>query len=162
MLGGLLALPFGAALAGSSAGCAAIAGEETIDAFFIVGKNAGPGFSGWSEYALDDAPDKDQKATLERILLNAPAGWKDLTFMRFVFAEAVQPDGTRTPIASQDTWPKNDTLAPLEILFDGNVRDLLYPDGKRLRVEWEGEFDPNVDYGENGARVNAQVIIEIL
>lgn len=161
LLGGLLALPF-APLVSGAAGCAALAGEETIDAFFMVGKNAGPGFNGWSEYNLDEAPDPDQAATLERIMLNAPDGAKDLTFITEVFAEAVQPDGTRTPIASGSNFPKNDTIAAMDILFDGNLRNLLYPDGKKLRVEWEGKFDPTYPYPEGGARVNAQVIIEIL
>lgn len=162
LLGGLLALPVAPVVGSFGAGCAAIAGEETIDAFFMVGKNAGPGFNGWSEYNLDEAPDPDQAATLERIMLHAPTGAKDLTFIVEVFAEAVQPDGTRTPIASGSNFPKNDTIASMDILFDGNLRNLLYPDGKKLRVEWEGKFDPTYPYPEGGARVNAQVIIEIL
>lgn len=161
LLSGLLAVPVGASLS-AVAGCAALAGEETIDAFFVVGKNAGPEFNGWSEYNLDEAPDPDQEATLERIMLNAPSGAKDLTFITSVLAEAVQPDGTRTPIASGGNFPKNDTIAPMEILYDGNVRKLLYPNGKKLRVEWAGTFDPSYPYPEGGARVNAQVIIEIL
>src|SRR5688572_7807136 len=54
MLGGLLGLSAGASLGG---GCAAIAGEETIEAFFIVGKGTDADFDGWSEYNFDEPVD---------------------------------------------------------------------------------------------------------
>jgi hypothetical protein len=159
MLGGLLGLSAGASL---GSGCAAIAGEETIEAFFIVGKGTDADFDGWSEYNFDEPVDPDQAATLERVMLNAPAGAGDLTFIIDVFAEAVQPDGTRTPLASGSNFPKNDTIAPLEILYDGNLRPLLYPDGMKLRIEWSGHFDTTYPHPDKGTRVEAQVVVEIL
>src|SRR5512139_2522758 len=158
ILGALLGAPAALSL---GSGCAAIAGEETIDAFFVVGKGTDADFDGWSEYNFDEAPDPDQAATLERVMLNAPAGAKDLTFITSVYAEAVQPDGTRTPLASGSNFPKNDTIAPLEILYDGNLRPLLYPNGKKLRIEWSGTFDTTYPHPDGGTRVEAQVIVEI-
>ena len=143
-------------------GCAAIAGEETIDAYFTVGKGTDSDFNGWSEYNFDEAPDPDQAATLERVMLHAPPPAKDLTFITSVFAECVQPDKTRTPLAQGSNFPKNDTIAPLDILYDGNLRPLLYPDGKKIRIEWSGTFDTSYPHPEEGTKVQAQVVIEIL
>ncbi len=169
ILRGFLALPpalgaaaLGGSLATSLGGCAAIAGEETIDAYFTVGRGTDADFNGWSEYNFDSAPDKDQAATLERVMLHAPDGAGDLTFITSVFAECVQPDKTRTPLAQGSNFPKNDTIAPLDILYDGNLRPLLYPDGKKIRIEWSGTFDTTYPHPEGGTKVQAQVVIEIL
>lgn len=161
VLGGLLALP--AAFGGAFfTGCAAIAGEETIDAFFTVGKGTDADFDGWSEYNFDEAVDPEQAATLERVMLHAPGGAGDLTFITSVYAEAVQPDKTRTPLAQGSNFPKNDSIAPLDILYDGNLRPLLYPDGKKLRIEWSGTFDTTYPHPEGGTKVQAQVVVEVL
>ncbi len=160
-LGGLLLLPSGLLLPAGLGGCAALAGEETIDAFFNV-RGSDSDFAGWTEYNFDEAPDADQAATLERVMLNAPAGVPDLTFITSLLAEAVQPDGTRTKLAIAGTFPKNDTIAPLDVVFDGNLRPLLYPDGRKLRIEWHGTFDTSYPLPEGGVRVEAQIVIEIL
>jgi hypothetical protein len=152
---GSLALPLGG-------GCASLLGEETFEAYFYVGKGSDDDFGGWTEKNLDEAPDPDQEAILKRVLLRAPDGVKDLTFIKSLFVEVVQPDKTRTPMAQATSFPANDTMAPLDILYEDNLRPLLYPDGRKIRFEWSGTFDTSYPYPDGGLRVDALITIEIL
>ncbi|NUP05864.1 MAG: hypothetical protein HOW73_07385 [Polyangiaceae bacterium] len=149
-----------AAMAAGAAGCAALAGEETIEAFVVVNHTDSGSFWGWTEYELDEPADEDQGATLERVLLRAPDGVGDLRFITSLLAEVVTPEA-RTPVAQGSDFPQNDTMAPLEVLFDGNLRP-LFPDGKKIRIEWSGTIDTAYVFPAEGIRVDALIVIEVL
>jgi hypothetical protein len=147
-----------------SAGCAALAGEETIEATMIVGENGTSKFYGFTEYELDDPAAPDDKAELRRVLLRAPDGFDDMRFLTHVFGEVVMPDGSRTPLVSGEgeDFPANDTMAKLEVLYEDNLRP-FFVDGKKIRIEWNGAVDNvNYTYPPQGAIVDALVTIEVL
>ena len=152
--------PSAAAAAAAASSCAALVGEETIEAFVVVYKSDSGTFWGWTEYNLDEPVDEDQGATLERVLLRAPSGVSDLRFIVSLLAEVVTPEA-RTPVAQGGDFPKNDTMAALEVLFDGNLRP-LFPDGKKIRIEWSGTVDTTYDFPPEGIRVDALIVIEVL
>ncbi|MBK8941732.1 MAG: hypothetical protein IPM79_30065 [Polyangiaceae bacterium] len=148
------------AAAAAAQGCAALAGEETIEAFVVVTKTDSGSFWGWTEYNLDEPADPDQGATLERVLLRAPEGVDDLRFLTSLFAEVVNAE-SRTLVAQSTSFPANDTMAPLDILYDGDLRP-LFPDGKTIRIEWSGTIDLAYEFPPEGIRVDALIVIEIL
>lgn len=149
-----------AAAAKATAGCAALAGEETIEAFVVVQKTDSGSFWGWTEYNLDEPADPDQGATLERVLLRAPDGVNDLRFLTSLYAEIVNAE-TRTLVAQATSFPANDTMAPLDVLYDGDLRP-LFPDGKTIRIEWTGTIDMTYEFPAEGIRVDALIVIEVL
>ena len=153
-------LPLGLAIPG----CKALLGEETIDAFMIVGQGGTSSFYGFTEYELDEAAGPDDAAELRRVLLRAPQGFDDLRFLTSLFGEVVMPTGERTALVSGEAedFPENDNMAPLEVLFEGNLRP-FFTDGKKIRIEWTGSVDTvNYTFPPEGARVNALVTIEVL
>ena len=143
-------------------GCASLLGEETIEAHFTVGRGGKPQFYGWTEYHFGQKVDQDVGAELLHAHLQAPDGTTDLRVITRLRCEAVQPDGTRTPLASGSDFPENDTLAKLDILYDGNLRPLLFPDAETLRVEWTGTIDTAFPFPEGGIKIAARIIIEVL
>lgn len=149
------------ASAALTGGCAALAGEETIDAFVIV-KGGGDGrFAGWTEYNLDEPADPDQGATLERVLLRAPEGVTDLRFITSLLAEVVSGD-VRTPVATGGDFPAADNIAKLDVIYDGDLRPLFSADAQKIRIEWSGTIDTTFVFPEDGIRVDASIILEIL
>jgi len=157
-------LSFGAASTLGATGCAALAGEETIEAFMIVGENGTSNFFGFTEYNLDSPAAPDDAAELRRVLLRAPDGFSDMKFLISLFGEIVTPDGTRTPLVSgkREDFPANDTMAKLEVLYEDNLRP-FFIDDRKIRIEWKGSVD-NVayTYPPQGAKVTALVTLEIL
>jgi hypothetical protein len=158
VLGGLI--PFGLAIPG----CKALLGEETIDAFVIVGQGGHANFYGFTEYELDEAAGPDDAAELRRVLLKAPPGFDDLRFLTSLLGEVVMPTGERTPIVSgqAEDFPANDTMASLEVLFEDNLQP-FFTDGKKIRIEWTGSVDTvNYTFPAEGVRINALVTFEVL
>jgi len=152
----------GAVVTGSlSGGCAAIAGEETIDAFVMVHGGGNGSFFGWTEYSLDEPADPEQGATLERVMLKVPPGVTDLRFITSLLAEVVTP-AVRTPVAQGSNFPPSDTIAPLDIIFDGDLRPLFSDDATTIRIEWSGTIDTTFVFPPEGIRVDAQIILEVL
>jgi len=143
-----------------SGGCAALVGEETIHAYVVV-SNGGTGtFWGWTEYHLDSPASPDDKAVLKRVLLRAPDGTNDLTFITSLLAEAVTPEA-RISVAEGSDFPKDDTMAPLDVLYTDNLRP-LFPDGKTIRIEWSGTIDTTYVFPPEGIQVDALIVIEVL
>ncbi len=155
-LGPSLWLPAGVA----AGGCRALAGEETIEAFVVIDKNESGTFWGWSEYKLDSPAAEDEGAILKRVLLRAPEGVADLTFITSVLGEAVTPT-ERTALVAQDGFPQNDTMASLDVLYDDDLRP-FFPDGQKIRIEWSGTIDLNYPFPAGGIRVDALITIEVL
>lgn len=149
-----------AAVAAGSTGCASLLGEETIEAYVVVYNGGSENFYGWTEYYLDEPPDPDLGATLERVLLRAPEGVSDLRFITSLFAEIVS-DTSRTPAAQGSDFPANDTMAALEILYDGDIAPLI-KDETTIRIEWSGTIDTTFVFPEDGIRVDALIVIEVL
>lgn len=157
----LPAAGFGASVAvGGLAGCRALAGEETIEAHVVVKRNDSGTFAGWSEYKLDSPAGEDEGAILKRVLLRAPDGVADLTFITSLLGEAVTPT-LRTPIVSGEGFPANDTMAALEVLYDDDLRP-FFPDGQKIRIEWSGTIDLAYPFPAEGIRVDALITVEVL
>ncbi|MFO0614159.1 MAG: hypothetical protein U0414_16320 [Polyangiaceae bacterium] len=55
----------------SLAGCAAIVGEKTVEAFVFIEPVNGQ-FGGWTEISIDSPAGPDDSATLVRVALKAP------------------------------------------------------------------------------------------
>lgn len=151
-----VALPGVAALGG----CRALAGEETIEAHVVVKKNDSGTFAGWSEYKLDSPAAEDEGAILKRVLLRAPDGIPDLTFITSLLGEAVTPT-ERTPIVQGSEFPQNDTMAALEVLYDDDLRP-FFPDGQKIRIEWSGTIDLAYPFPAEGIKVDALITVEVL
>ncbi len=149
------ALPFA-----GLAGCRALAGEETIEAHVVVKRNDSGTFAGWSEYKLDSPAGADEGAILKRVLLRAPDGVADLTFITSVLGEAVTPTD-RTPIVSGEGFPANDTMAALDVLYDDDLRP-FFPDGQKIRIEWSGTIDLAYPFPAEGIRVDALITVEVI
>jgi hypothetical protein len=141
-------------------GCRALAGEETIEAHVTVKKNASGTFAGWSEYKLDSPAAEDEGAILKRVLLRAPDGIPDLTFITSLLGEAVTPS-ERTPIVQGSQFPQNDTMAALEVLYEDDLRP-FFPDGQKIRIEWSGTIDLAYPFPEAGIKVDALITVEVL
>lgn len=149
-----------ASAAAATSGCAALLGEETIEAYVMVYPSDSGTFWGWTEYNMDDVPE-DQGATLERVLLRVPENVGDLRFVTSLLAEAVTPTA-RTEVARGGDFPANDTMAPLEITYDGDLQPLIDRDNQKIRIEWSGTMDTSYPIPEEGIRVDALIVIEVL
>jgi len=149
-----------AGIAGASSGCRALAGEETIEAHLVIKRNDSGTFFGWSEYKLDSPAAPDEGALLKRVLLRAPEGIGDLTFITSLLGEAVTPT-ERTPIVQGADFPQNDTMASLEVLYDDDLRP-FFPDGQKIRIEWSGTIDTAYPYPDAGIEVTALITVEVV
>lgn len=146
--------------AGILTGCRALAGEETIEAHVVVKRNDSGNFAGWSEYKLGSPAAEDEGAILKRVLLRAPDGIPDLTFITSLLGEAVTPT-ERTPIVSGEGFPQNDTMAALEVLYEDDLRP-FFPDGQKIRIEWSGTIDLAYPFPAEGIKVEALITVEVL
>ncbi|MBL8740560.1 MAG: hypothetical protein JNK04_05690, partial [Myxococcales bacterium] len=155
----LLSLLPAAALPGL-VGCRALAGEETIEAHVVVKRTDSGTFAGWSEYKLDSPAAEDEGAILKRVLLRAPEGVPDLTFITSLLGEAVTPT-ERTPIVSGSSFPKDDTMAALDVLYEDDLRP-FFPDGQKIRIEWSGTVDLAYPFPPEGIKVDALITVEVL
>lgn len=149
-----------AAAASAASGCAALAGEETIEAYVMVYPSESGSFWGWTEYNMDDVSE-DQAASLERVLLRVPESVGNLRFVTSLLAEAVTPTA-RTEVARGGDFPPDDTMAPLEIIYEGDLQPLIDRDNQKIRIEWSGTMDTSYPIPEEGIRVDALIVIEVL
>jgi hypothetical protein len=147
------------AVAGATVGCKALLGEETIEAFIDVFHSTSGKVSGYTEYELGIEAGPDDGAILKRVLLRAPEGVPDLRFIQSIYGEAVTPT-ERTPLVEGGDFPKNDTMAALDVLYDDNLRP-FFPDGKKIRIEWTGVIDLSYSFPPQGIRVTALIVVEV-
>lgn len=141
-------------------GCRALAGEETIEAFIDVPKTNNGQFNGWTEYNLDAPAAEDEGALLKRVLLRAPEGVPDLRFITSLLGEAVTPTA-RTPLVSGSNFPAADTMAPLDVLYDDDIRP-FFTDGQHIRIEWSGTIDTAYTFPVDPIHVVALIVVEVL
>lgn len=155
-----LLAPLGAvAPAAALTGCAALLGEEDIDAWFLLIPRSDGTFFGWTEFTLSSAPGPDDEAVLRRVVLEAPATAGDLRFLRSVVGEAVRRE-QRTLLVTGGDFPARDTLAPLDVVHEGGLSGFF--EGDTLRIEWSGSVDPSFPIPAEGIRIDATVTIEVL
>lgn len=141
--------------------CASLLGEETIDAWFVVGEGGAGPFHGWNTITLPGEAGEDDVAELRRVELIAPSTTNDVRFVLNVLSETVLPTGERTPLAQGQGFPENQPVATLDILYRDNLRP-FFADGKSIRIEWTGNTDPAYPYPPEGLRVDVAVTVEIL
>jgi hypothetical protein len=140
-------------------GCAALLGEEDIDAWFLLIPRSDGTFFGWTEFTLSTPPGPDDEAVLRRVVLEAPATASDLRFVQRVSGEAVLRE-QRTLLVTGSDFPVQDTLAPLDVVYEGGLSGFF--DGDTLRIEWSGSVDPSFPIPAEGIRIDATVTIEVL
>lgn len=144
----------------SLAGCAAIIGEKTVEAFVVIQPVNGQ-FGGWTEISIDSPAGPDDSATLVRVALKAPAGFQDLTFITSLTGTARDPaGGPGVPIVKGGNFPKGDSLGIMEVLFHDNLRP-LFKDGLSIRIDWSGTADTSVHYPATGLHCDASVTVDI-
>lgn len=148
-----------AALSAFAPGCAALLGEEDIDAWFLLMPRSDGSFFGWTEFTLSSTPGPDDEALLKRVVLRAPASAGDLRFLRQVTGEAVKRE-ERTVLVTGSDFPAQDTLAPLDVVHEGGLSGFF--EGDTLRIEWSGLVDPSFPIPAEGIRIDATVTIEVV
>ncbi len=152
-------VPIGAGAFGIvGAGCASILGEEELDAYFKLAPDRNGDFFGWSEITISGADPKEDDAILKQVLVETLDG-DDLTFITSVIAEAVKGEA-RTLLAQGSNFPKDESIAPLELVHDGGVADFF--EGETIRIEWTGKADPAFPYPEGGVRINVRIKVEVV
>jgi hypothetical protein len=146
----------------SIAGCASIAGEQSVDAFVVVQPLNGS-FGGWTEISLDSPAGADDSATLVRVVLKAPVttGFEDLSFITSLTGNAKDPaGGPPVPLVRGSNFTKGDSLGIMEVLYKDNLRP-LFKDGLTIRIDWLGEVDTNLHYPTNGVHIDATVTVDV-
>lgn len=153
---------FVASLVVPMAGCAIVKqGDHDLKAFFIVPKTTNGVMSGYTEMHLSEEADPEDEAVLKRVILYAPEGVKDLTFIQSLIGHSTSEDGVEQTIVQGSNFPRNDTIGQLEVVYDGNLRP-FFKDGKAFRVVWQGQIDPTFPIPQGGLRVDALVTVEVL
>lgn len=153
-------VPSAAGLALLPTGCKALLGEETIEAFVDIPYSTAGTFWGWTEYKLESPAEDGDGALLKRVLLRAPDGVPDLRFITSLLGEAVTPT-ERTPLVEGSDFPENDTMAPLDVIYDGDLRP-FFADGQHIRIEWSGTIDTSYAFPVDPIHVVALIVVEVV
>lgn len=150
--------------AAGSAGCAAVVGEEDVDAYFKLKPDSEGNFFGWSEITISGADPAEDDAEILQALLEAVDGATDLTFIQSIVAEAVTPEA-RTPLAEGGDFPGGESIVPLDLVHRGGIAQFFTDAGdgdSKIRIEWTGKANPALTYPEDGYRVNVRIKVEVL
>lgn len=143
----------------TSAGCVAAGPREAVTKFLVSPKASGS-FWGWSEITVPQDANSVGVTTLQFVRLEVDEDEADdLTFLQSLLAEAVT-DAERVPVAKKEAMPEGETIVPLDILYDGDLRP-LFPDGRTIRIEWTGSVDPSVQIPEIGVWISVRVRVNI-
>ena len=153
---------FAASLVVPLASCALVKqGDHDLHAYFIVPKTADGALSGYTELHLGEEADPTDEAVLKRVVIYAPDGTKDLTFIQSLVGRSTSEDGVEEVIVEGGDFPKNDTIGFLDVVYEGNLRP-FFKDGKAFRVNWKGQIDPTFPIPDSGYHVDALVTVEVL
>ncbi len=149
----LAALPF--------TGCAFIAGQHDATTEFLVAPQANGTFWGWSEITISQDASSVKGATLQFARLELPddSAAEDLTFLQNITAEVVTPD-QRQPVAKMETFPDGESIVPLDLLYDGDLRG-FFADGHTIRIEWTGARNPAVEIPPDGYWVTVRIRVNV-
>lgn len=149
-------------LALASSGCAAIAGEQSAEAKFLVLPKGDGTFFGWSEITIEQNANSVDKATLNAVTvepMNAEVA-SDMTFIQSVLGEAVTSTA-RTKLVEQTSMPPGERLVSMKVLHEDDLRG-FFEDGHTIRVEWSGAT--NLAYPSwpaEGIWITVRVFVEI-
>jgi hypothetical protein len=157
-----------AALAALSAsGCGVVyAGDHDATTEFLVKPHTDGTYFGWSEITIQQDASSVKGATLVFARLEIPedSTAPDLTFIQSIFGELVIKDGEtyveRQPAAQKSDMPKDETIVPLDLLYEGDLRK-FFPDGHTVRMEWTGTRNPAVEIPEEGYWVDVRVRVNV-
>lgn len=151
-------------LASGSSGCAAVIGEEDVDAYFKLKPDSDGNFFGWSEIMISGADPAEDDAEILQALLEAVDGTTDLSFIQSIVAEAVTPEA-RTALAEGGDFPGGESIVPLDLVHQGGIAQFFTDAGdgdSKIRIEWTGKADPTLTYPADGYRVNVRIKVEVL
>jgi hypothetical protein len=143
-------------------GCAALAGEQEVEATFVVGPKSDGSFFGWTEITISEDASSADGATLTsvRLELPDPPQAEDLTFLQHIAGEAVTPDD-RTLVVKQPRFPAGEVPVGLDVVYGGDLRP-FFPDGHTIRIEWTGQTNPAYTaWPEKGIPVRVVAKVEI-
>jgi len=124
-----------------SLGCSSVTSEYDVDADFTVTPKVNGSFFWWNEITLDSDVNSYGAVSLGFVRLDVQSPAKDLTFIKDILGEAVTSTG-RTSLVQKKSMPKDEPNVVLDVLYDGDVRP-FFEDGKKVRIEWTGDVDPN-------------------
>lgn len=159
-IGGALGLAPVAGLA--LGGCDVVAqGAHDFQTYFVLKKSPGGRFGGWTEINLDTAPGPEDQAVLKSVLLYAPEGLSDLTFIQSMLGQSTPPSGQATALLKGGNFPKNDTIGLLDVLYKDNIGPFFKD--RTIRIDWSGQHDPSFPFPANGFyKIDAKVTVEVL
>lgn len=146
-------------------GCSAVSGVHEAETEFIVKPGATPGFKAWSEIYITEDPKSVTSAELLYVRLEArDEGIPDLTFIQSI-AGAAKVDETFTPVAEKNAMPKGERIVPLDLTFDGDVRQLFYArpenDDYAIHIAWSGMADANYPIPADGIWMIVRAAVRI-
>lgn len=151
----------------ATAGCGVVtAGDHDATTEFLVSPHADGTYFGWSEITISQDANSVSGATLVFARLEIPedSNAPDLTFIQSIFGELVIKEGDtyieRQPVAQKTDMPKDETIVPLDLLYEGDLRH-FFPDGHTVRMEWTGTRNPAVEIPEGGYWVDVRVRVNV-
>jgi hypothetical protein len=155
----------GAALGLASTGCSFISGVHETETEFLLKPNSNQQFAGWSEITISKDPQSVASADLMYVRLEAKgSSVPDLTFIQKITAET-KVEETLTKVAEKNPMPKGERIVPLDLVYDGDIRDFFYKnpdkDGYTIHIAWRGLVDPSVAIPAEGVWMTVKVAVNI-
>ncbi|MCC6558267.1 MAG: hypothetical protein IT372_35435 [Polyangiaceae bacterium] len=153
----------GAALALASTGCSVISGVHEAETEFLVKPSSTSKFNGWSEISIPDDPKSVDSAELLYVRLEArDTSVPDLTFIQTITAETKVGE-TFTKVAERTPMPRGERIVPLDLVYDGDLRDFFYEDGDdyTIHVTWRGLVDPSYPLPPEGVWMTVKIAVRI-
>ena len=125
----------------TSAGCAALAGDQDTEMKFLVRPMGSGAFEGWTEVKLHEDTSQIDRATLDFITLSRldNSAGADLTFIHFLTVDAGE-GSNRTLVAKKYKMPKGERSVPLDVVYRDDLKR-FFPDGQTIHVDWSGAAD---------------------
>ena len=160
---GLPAVVAAAALA--STGCSFISGEHEAETRFLVKPNTATSFSGWSEITITEDPGQVSSAELQYVRIEADdPGVTDIGFVRSITGDTKVGEQL-TRVAEKSPFPQGERIVPLDLVYDGDIRDFFYEDpekeGYTIHIVWKGEVDPTYPIAPEGIWIKVKVAVVI-
>ncbi len=143
-------------------GCALVAqGDHDLETLFVLKKFPEGRISGYTELTIDQAPGPDDQAILKRVVLYAPDGTKDLTFIQSLLGQSTPVTGASAQLVRGGGFPKDDTIGQLKVLYKENLRPFFKD--RSIKVDWSGQVDPTFPFPPKGFyQIRAVLTVEVL
>jgi hypothetical protein len=158
-----LFLMLGAAMALAATSCSTISGVHETETKFLVQPGGNTIFAGWSEIHVTEDPKSVDSAELLYVRLEAKdTSIPDLTFIHHITGEA-KVDETFTLVAQKTAMPQGERIVPLDLVYDGDLRQFFYPENGEytIHITWRGETNPAYPMPAEGIWMTVKVAVRI-